>query len=1231
MRVNLGCGTSYLDGWVNVDAYEGVRADIYADAFEFVREHGGEVDELFMGHFLEHMLPASAVALLALMRDSLRLGATVSAVVPDMRAIFAAYDSGEITNEELNARFVYSYEQPSHHVWCHDEASLHDVFTQGGLVDVETIDPLTWEPVYWKAGPKSRWQCGVRASVPPRGAPRPEHTVREYPSMPIRSLDRPVTADEVLLHRIEQLQKELAETRAARPSAILPTSTRRPDWRALARAQARPVLESALPEGSRGRRLVRFGRLTARESRAFARHIREHWQAWGVTPRGSPSYRSWTRHHDVRRADLARQRALAAQMPEPLAVRCMIRARGDAAALQATLDVLARQSWATWTATVVGAEAPGGRRDPRVAYRTASGRSFGAEVNELVSRWPGRDLVVVLEEGDRLTPDCLFHIATTVFEDPLIDLVSWDDDVLDERGERHEPRFRPSWSPETLLGANYLGRSFAIRARRALAAGGFGDEPGTVAAAWDLLLRAGLDASRTARVSRVLAHLPGARPTITPEQSVAVIEAHLDRQGEAATVTFESGTVRVRWDDTSLPHVTVVIPTRHNRPLVERCLSSLRRTEYPSFDVIVVDNGGRTDEREEWYRASFGDLDLAVRWWDSPFNYSAVNNSAARGARGEILLFLNDDTEMPDPGWMRELVGWARRPELGVVGAALHAADGRIQHGGVVLGLNGFADHLFEGMWPGSDTPIGSTDWYRNVLAVTAACVAIRRDLFEEIGGFDERFELCGSDVVLGLDAVLAGKRNLCVPFGGVRHLESATRGHDVPPEDFFASYWRYQRWIFGGDPYFSPSLSLSSRTPVLRGPGEPTPQERISRALGRPITVFRQGSDSGEASRLADTFRVTDADAREVLAVHQANRSPFPPTTVNWFLPDIDSPFYGGYNTALRIADHLARTHGVENRFVVWSTPNEAFFRSALAAAFPALSTSPIVFHDATAASLVQVPECDVAIATLWATAYPVAQFPGARRKAYLIQDFEPMFYPAGTLYALAEESYRLGLYGICNTDHMLDIYRTRYGGRGMSFMPAVDDSVFHAEGRRFDRTVDTPATVFVYARPGHWRNCWELASVALRELKARLGDRVRIVTAGSWARPDDIGTGIRHLGLLDYRETGNLYRTCDVGLALTVSEHPSYLPLELMACGVPVVAFDNPAGHWLLRNGENSLLARRTVDGVRDALERVALDPELGRRLSARGLRDIAECHSSWEKALSPIYDFLGDPEGG
>ena len=168
VRLNLGCGPLYLEGWVNVDADPEVRADHHGDAIEFVRRHAAEVTEVYMGHFLEHLRLGDALALLILIRERLEPGAVVSAVTPDMRAIFDAYLRGEMDNQFLNDWYIYSYVQPSHHNWCHDVDSLAGLFARAGLVDVEPIDIATWEPVYYKSGPNARWQCGVRGSVPRR-------------------------------------------------------------------------------------------------------------------------------------------------------------------------------------------------------------------------------------------------------------------------------------------------------------------------------------------------------------------------------------------------------------------------------------------------------------------------------------------------------------------------------------------------------------------------------------------------------------------------------------------------------------------------------------------------------------------------------------------------------------------------------------------------------------------------------------------------------------------------------------------------------------------------------------------------------------------------------------------------------------------------------------------------------------------------------------------------------
>lgn len=999
-------------------------------------------------------------------------------------------------------------------------------------------------------------------------------------------------------------------------------------------AGLRQAAKRLLPEGSPRRRAFSASRETVRELRDVSDRLRTVWARQGYPNRAlGVSYRRWLKSHRAGPADLRHQARDWREAHDPIQIVCVIGDRGDAAALASTLRSIAEQTWGSWNAIVLSPPASGvetrHRSEPELRVRTVlvPGDEVWSGTDDAVGSVDPRSLLVFLDAGDRLEPDCLFHVAGAAHRDPAVDLVHWDDDATALEGSDPEPRFRPEWSPEMLLSANYLGRSFAIRASRYRDAGGVRAEMSS-ARLWDLLLRSGLDTPDVCRVPRVLGHLVGRDEDVT-DQGLRAVAEYLDALGLSASAERAPGGVRVRWNLQHPPPATIVIPTKHNRPLIGPCLESLRTTDYHAFDVVVVDNGARTPENEAWYE-QFVDLDLTVLWWSEAFNYSAVNNLGAAKATGEVLVFLNDDTEVLDPSWLTEMVGWVRRPEIGVVGLQLLDRDGNLQHGGAILGMGGFADHIFQGLAPLSQTMLGPTTWYRDVLAITGACLAIRRELFEEIGGMDERFILCGSDVALGLDAHLRGKRNVCSPFAALRHLESVTRGTDIPRQDFFASYWRYQHWIFGGDPYFSPNLSLGSRTPRLRSPHDPAPGTRLTAALGRSFEVFRQRSDQGEAFMLADTCRATPPDVEAIATLHRVNSEPFPVRTLDWFLPDIDSPFYGGVNTAFRIADQLARDHGVENRFVVIGGGPEPFFRSALAAAFPALAACPAVICDGTAASVASLPPADAAIATLWTTAYAVAHLQNVRRKFYLIQDFEPMFYPAGSLYALAEESYRLGLYGVTNTANLLRIYEDDYHGRGTSFTPAVDPSVFHPYGRR-DPDPDSPVTVFVYARPGHWRNCWELAGPALGELKDRLGDGVRIVTAGSWAVPDSPGLpAMRHLGLLDYRATGDLYRTCDVGLSLTVSKHPSYLPLELMACGVPVVAFDNPWGHWILRDGENSLLAMRTVGGLTEALERMVVDADLRRRLAANARVDIDRAHSSWDVALGGIYDYLCHPDG-
>ncbi|MGN6759861.1 MAG: rhamnosyltransferase WsaF family glycosyltransferase [Leifsonia sp.] len=834
------------------------------------------------------------------------------------------------------------------------------------------------------------------------------------------------------------------------------------------------------------------------------------------------------------------------------------------------------------------------------------------------------DFVLFLKAGSVLDPHALEQVAKEHRVDPVCRVIGFDSDRILSDGTRTTPLFRPVWSPEILLGANYLGRAFAIRVPDARAAIGVTlDDHGI----WRLLLRSELTESAVGRVPFVLLSVPDAAEAGATEEDAAMVARALRDRGEDAATEVSDGIVRVRFRPEHWPSVSIVVPTRHSRANLERLLPSLATTDYPAFDVTVVDNGGENDENEAWYAALDPGIPVRHRWWhEEPFNYSRVNNVAARETDGEVLVFLNDDTEIVDPGWLRELVGILQRQGVGTAGFQLRTGEGLVQHGGVMLGPGGFAANLFAGMRPDADSLVGPVRWYRNSLAVTAACVGIRRELFEEVGGFDERFQLTGSDVVLGLDQVVHGRRNVVIPFDAVRHFESLTRGAHAPRADSFASYWRYQPWLVAGDPYISPNVCRLVEVPRFAAADDPPPLQLTMAGLGRPWkSDAQQSTISEDATALMPLASITAAEVEQVVETHRATTGRREVRTINWLLPGFDLPFFGGINTTLRMADKLARDHGVLNRFFINGHPANEFYESAIVAAFPGLAGSEVGHYYGTAEGLAAIPPADAAIATFWLTARDVAKTPGTPRKFYLIQDYEPSFYPASTMFAMTEQTYRLGLYGICNTQSMHDIYSGGYGGTATWFEPAVDRTIFHGEGRR-EPQADEPVTIFAYARD-HFRNCWELVYAALSEIKRRHGERVRIVAAGAKYLPPS--ADFIDLGLLDYRATGRLYRETDIGITLQISRHPSYLPLELMASRVAMVVPDSPWFRWLFTPGENAQTTMMTYEEVVAALDGLVRDAETRRRIAAAGEATIDAAHSDWDAALDGIYDFLSDPE--
>lgn len=346
---------------------------------------------------------------------------------------------------------------------------------------------------------------------------------------------------------------------------------------------------------------------------------------------------------------------------------------------------------------------------------------------------------------------------------------------------------------------------------------------------------------------------------------------------------------------------------------------------------------------------------------------------------------------------------------------------------------------------------------------------------------------------------------------------------------------------------------------------------------------------------------------------------------TITWFMPEFSHAFYGGIHTILRFADGFLRRHGVHSNFCIVGEASPLSVQRSIATAFPALGQSScmVLNHHHRANEL---PPSDAAICSLWTTAYAALEYKRTRRKFYFIQDDEALFYPASSTSALVEATYRFGFHGICNTESLLRRYKT-CGGIGEYFVPCVDKSVFFPNEAR--REGKLPYLVFCYGRPGHPRNCFELLIESLKMVKKRMGHEVHLVVAGAdWeVREYGLEGVIHNLGLLPYAVTGALYRACDAGIVLMMTRHPSYLPLELMACGTLVVTNKNPDTTWLLKDRENCLLADLSPSSIAEHVEEGLRNNQLRQTLTKDASCMIERSYRTWEDSIDRIYQYILD----
>ena len=461
-------------------------------------------------------------------------------------------------------------------------------------------------------------------------------------------------------------------------------------------------------------------------------------------------------------------------------------------------------------------------RDSRIRVLTLpQSQGISAATNQAVHQCSG-EYVAFLDHDDELADFALWEVVRAIQAHSGTDVFYSDEDKIDEHGRRYDPFCKPRWSPDLLLSCNYICHFVVVKRSLLDLLGGL-DEKYNGSQDYEFLLRATRHTQKIERIPKILYHwraLPGSAASAAADKPQAgddgrrALAAHLANTAPGATVEeVKPCRYRVRYPIAGDPRVAILIPTNGHMNLFRAAVEEvLDKTSYPNYEILLIDNS--RDSRLADYTARLASRNLPVRhfdWRNQPFNFSSMNNAAARAASSPYLLFLNDDTTIITPEWLTAMLEHGQRPEVGAVGAQLWYPDDLIQHAGVVMGLYGNCSHAFKNQSAKQPHYFDFPELIRNCSAVTAACMLVARHKFFEAGGFDEtNLAVAFQDVDFCLKLLELGYRNVYTPYAKLYHYESATKNENEkiphPAEDNYMKK-KWAKYI-ADDPYYNPNLA---------------------------------------------------------------------------------------------------------------------------------------------------------------------------------------------------------------------------------------------------------------------------------------------------------------------------------------------------------------------------------------------------------------------------------------
>lgn len=477
-----------------------------------------------------------------------------------------------------------------------------------------------------------------------------------------------------------------------------------------------------------------------------------------------------------------------------------------------------------------------GINDSRISYKKLEeNKGIADNTNECITMASG-DFVALFDHDDLLHPSALFEMAKVINEQDA-DFVYTDEvTFVGKTSNITIYNFKPDYSPDTLRSYNYICHFTAFSKELLNLVGGF-DRKYDGSQDYDLILRLTEKAKNIIHIPKALYFWRSHKASVASDVSAKpyvvdsakrALSAHMERlnlSGKVEDATVPT-TYKIQYDIVGEPLISIVIPNKDHTDDLDKCLSSIyQKSSYKNFEVVVVENNSTEKETFDYYKLAESKYDnLKVITWEKGFNYSAINNFAVGKTSGEYVILLNNDIEVITSDWMEQMLMFAQREDVGAVGVKLYYDDDTIQHAGVIVGLGGVAGHSHKYYDRENPGYMARASIAQNLSACTAACLMVRRDVYDEVGGLDEGYAVAFNDIDFCMSIRKAGYLIVFTPFAEFYHYESKSRGDENTPEKvrrFNGEILRFQsRWekeLKAGDPYYNPNLTLDSENFALK------------------------------------------------------------------------------------------------------------------------------------------------------------------------------------------------------------------------------------------------------------------------------------------------------------------------------------------------------------------------------------------------------------------------------